>query len=326
MAQYGPKDVFVLVAGYDLTASIFSGLSEKDQSVVKDSTAFGQTWDTKQPTGSRKAEFSQQGAYFDPATGAAHDALKALPSGAGTAALIACHGRAGMVIGRSFIGYEGIFEMEYNFVGEVDGWQQANPVYAVDGERERCRILQVLEAEAVNWDTESSAVDHTDDPLNRSVPIASSSVANPSIITTTVPHGLTNGQLVLIAGHSGSTPSIAGEHVATVISTTTFSIPVNVSTGGTGGTVVQANTLAGGVGFLQVTAFTGWTGLVVTVRDSADDIVYADLVAFANVTAAPAHQRVTVAGTVDRYLAIDGVYSGGGPGSSTPFCGFKRNE
>lgn len=326
MALHGSKDVFVLVGGYDLTASKIKGLAEKDVSVVKDTTGVGQEWATQAPTGSRKAEFSQEGAFFDPDAGAAHEALKDLPAGPGTAPLVVCHGRAGMVIGKSFIGYEGVFEFEYNFVGEVEGFQQANPAYAVTGERERCRILQLLEAEAIDWDTESSPVDHTDDPLNRSVPITSSSVASPSIIVTAAPHGFTNGQLVLIAGHSGSTPDVNGEHVATVISPTTFSIPVNVTTGGTGGTVVQANTLAGGVGFLQVTALIGWTGLVVTIRDSADDIVYADLVAFANVTAAPASKRVTVTGTVDRFTAIAGVYSGGGPGSSTPFCGFKRNE
>ena len=266
MPQYGSKDVFVLVAGYDLTSTVFGGLSEKDVSVVKDSTPFGAEWATQQPTGNRKAEFSQPNAFFDPDTGGAHDALKALPTGPGT--LVACHGRAGMVIGRSFIAA---------------------------------------------------------DPLNRIVPITSSSVANPSIITPTVPHGITNGQLVLIAGHSGSSPDINGEHIATV-SGDTFSIPINVTSGGTGGTVVQANTAGGGIGFLHVTAFTGWTGLIVTVRDSPDDITYADLVAFTNVTAAPDAQRKSVNGTIDRYLAIDGAYSGGGPGTSTPFCGFKRKK
>jgi hypothetical protein len=66
--------------------------------------------------------------------------------------------------------------------------------------------------------------------------IVSSSVANPTIITTTSAHGLYTGMIVTIAGHSGSTPSINGTHTVTVISTTTFSIPVNVTVGGTGGT------------------------------------------------------------------------------------------
>lgn len=68
------------------------------------------------------------------------------------------------------------------------------------------------------------------------VAVTSSSVANPSVITTGSAHGLSTGDTTTIAGHSGSTPSINGSHVVTVISSTTFSIPVNVTVGGTGGT------------------------------------------------------------------------------------------
>lgn len=69
--------------------------------------------------------------------------------------------------------------------------------------------------------------------------ITSSSVADPSVITATG-HGLTvNGQIVTIAGHVGSVPDINGEHVITYIGADTFSIPVAVTTGGTGGTVTE---------------------------------------------------------------------------------------
>jgi hypothetical protein len=71
------------------------------------------------------------------------------------------------------------------------------------------------------------------------VAITSSSVANPSVITTTADHNLTNGETVTIAGHSGSTPTIDGNRVATVTAHDTFTIPVNVSAGGTGGTMVR---------------------------------------------------------------------------------------
>ncbi|MCU0250216.1 MAG: hypothetical protein MUE61_08415 [Vicinamibacterales bacterium] len=66
--------------------------------------------------------------------------------------------------------------------------------------------------------------------------ITSSSVANPTVITTGAAHGLTTGDSVVIAGHTGSTPSINGTYTATVTGTSTFTIPVNVSVGGTGGT------------------------------------------------------------------------------------------
>lgn len=66
--------------------------------------------------------------------------------------------------------------------------------------------------------------------------IVSSSVANPTVITTTTAHGLVTGQQVAIAGHSGSTPSINATHTVTVTGASTFTIPVNVTVGGTGGT------------------------------------------------------------------------------------------
>src|SRR5262245_5722832 len=67
------------------------------------------------------------------------------------------------------------------------------------------------------------------------ITIVSSSVASPTSILTSTPHGLTSGDSVTITGHTGSTPSINGTHVATVVDPTHFTIPVNVTVGGTGG-------------------------------------------------------------------------------------------
>lgn len=66
--------------------------------------------------------------------------------------------------------------------------------------------------------------------------IASSSVANPTRIKTTAAHGRTGNFLVRIAGHTGATPDLNGEHLATVTGDSTFTVPVNVTTAGTGGT------------------------------------------------------------------------------------------
>jgi hypothetical protein len=67
--------------------------------------------------------------------------------------------------------------------------------------------------------------------------IATSSAANPSVITTSADHNFADGDTVTISNHSGSTPDINSQHVITWISSTTFSIPVNVTVGGTGGRV-----------------------------------------------------------------------------------------
>jgi hypothetical protein len=54
-------------------------------------------------------------------------------------------------------------------------------------------------------------------------------VANPSVITTTAAHGFATGQSVTISGSSGTTPSLDGTYTITVINSTTFSIPLNVT-------------------------------------------------------------------------------------------------
>lgn len=70
------------------------------------------------------------------------------------------------------------------------------------------------------------------------VQIEGSSVANPTVITTRVPHGLGSSgtRIVTVSGHSGSTPSINGLRLATLTGPSTFTIPVNVTVAGTGGT------------------------------------------------------------------------------------------
>jgi DNA-binding XRE family transcriptional regulator len=82
--------------------------------------------------------------------------------------------------------------------------------------------------------------------LGASVAITSSSVANPSQLTTAANTFRTN-DTVTIAGHSGSTPTINGDRVATVVDGTHFTIPVNVTGGGTGGTAVLSPTTIGKV-------------------------------------------------------------------------------
>ncbi|MDP2675702.1 MAG: hypothetical protein Q8Q00_12495 [Dehalococcoidia bacterium] len=67
--------------------------------------------------------------------------------------------------------------------------------------------------------------------------IVSSSVANPTTITTATPHGLATGDLVSIVGHAGSTPAINDVGIVTVTGANTFTIPVDVTGAGAGGTV-----------------------------------------------------------------------------------------
>lgn len=67
------------------------------------------------------------------------------------------------------------------------------------------------------------------------VNISSSSIAASTVITTPTPHGLMTGMDIYISGHTGSTPTINGARIVTVLSANTFSIPVTVTVAGTGG-------------------------------------------------------------------------------------------
>jgi uncharacterized phiE125 gp8 family phage protein len=71
------------------------------------------------------------------------------------------------------------------------------------------------------------------------VTIVSSSIASPTVITTLTPHGLASGDTVTLVDHAGSTPAVTGALVATVLSPTTFSVPVAVTIAGAGGTVTR---------------------------------------------------------------------------------------
>lgn len=102
------------------------------------------------------------------------------------------------------------------------------------------------------------------------------------------------------------------------------------ASGNTEGSSVDngASSASGGAGYLEISALTlgGYTDVTVKVRDSANDIAYADLVTFANVSAKPTAERKTVTGTVERYLAMSWAFNGAGAGQSIKFMvGFFRN-
>ena len=67
--------------------------------------------------------------------------------------------------------------------------------------------------------------------------IETSSVASPTVITTVSPHTFTTGANVFISGHITSVPSINGLWTISTPTASSFTIPVAVTTAGTGGTV-----------------------------------------------------------------------------------------
>jgi len=271
----------------------------------------------------RKATITQGGAFFDTTTAGIHDALKAAPS---TVRLVAW-AFAGNVIGAIFTAVQGAFSMKYGVLSTSAKLTKANVSYQVSGALDEGVILQSATAKTVDWNTKTdgNSVDYTLDATQTVIPITSATKANPCVVTTTVPHGLTTGQKILPSGNTLAGPSINSDLAVTVISTTTFSVAVNTtasSGAGTGGSFVRSNTVAGGVGYQFISAFSGFSGFIGKIRMSPDDITYADAITFTNVTTSPAAERLTVAGTIDRYLCFNGDVTGSG--SITPFVGFKR--
>lgn len=78
------------------------------------------------------------------------------------------------------------------------------------------------------------------DPRDTAIVVTSSSIATQTLITTGSAHGLAIQDRVQISGHSGATPEILGEYqVISVPSSTTFTIDVNVTVAGTGGSLLK---------------------------------------------------------------------------------------
>lgn len=87
---------------------------------------------------------------------------------------------------------------------------------------------------------------------------------------------------------------------------------LRTDTGATDGTDLDngADSTYGLQAYLQVTAFTG-TDCTVKVEHSADNSSWSDLITFTQTTAAPQADRQAVTGTVDEYLRVSTVTTGG---------------
>lgn len=316
----------LLVDGYDLVASTVKSFSRKVSSILEDTTGLGDSWEEKTPVGLSSVTLVQGGGLFDTTANYSHAALSGgVPTTPQATPRIVCFGFAGNTTGEEFIGCEGVYQHSYDAMSDVGTLTKANAEYTVSGRFEPGQILQPLAAQTADWNTDTlnTEVDYADSTSQRVIPITSNSQANPSVVTTPVAHGLATNDIILIAGVAGSNADINGERTVTVISATTFSVPVDASVaGGTGGSFVRSNTTGGAAGFLQVTAASGFTNFVAKIRDSADNVTYADLITFADNVVAPFAERATVAGVVDRYLIVDGNVTG--TGSITAFVGLSR--
>ena len=329
MAKYGPGEVdLFLIGGFNILSEL-STISSKVNGLLEMTRPFGESWNRDDAVGIRFMELSA-GGWYDDRTGGFNEAVVGLQNSIRASVF----GVEGNVIGEEFVGAFGTIAGEYNRGTEREALHKADSVFRVTGAvDDHCRILHALGAEtAASGNTEASSVDagdvgQSDEPT---IPITDSTVAD-EINTSPagLPHGVAVGDVIVIAGHTGSTPDINGEQtVATIVDADTFTISTDITVAGTGGTYTVASRAFGGAGHLQVTDVTlgGYTDITFGIDDSPDDAVFTSLLTFTNVTARTA-ERVTAAGRVDRYLASNWLFNGAGSGQSVTFLiGFHRNR
>jgi hypothetical protein len=321
MAKIGSASFAVLLAdGYDLLAAKLKGFTHKEESLTVQTDGLGDGNEEHTPVNMTRASLTQSGAFFESATNGMHLALRA---SSGVARILS-YAYGGNTLAAPFTGALGAFKTAYEVLVQMGGLTQANAMYIVDGAVDEGTIQQVQGALTTTGN--GASVDYTTDPSQRVIAIVSATKANPCVVTTTGPHGLTTGQKVLISGNSLAGPAINSDLAVTVISTTTFSVAVNTSASsgaGTDGSFVLSSTVGGAAGYQQVPAYSGFTGVIGKIQHAPDDSTWADLITFVNVTSAPGAQRVTAAGTVDRYTRY--VRTVTGAGSITPFVGLSRS-
>ena len=328
--KFGGAGIWLLVSGYNMVSNKFNALRAKVESMTEETTGAGDSWREVTPVGLTSAEVVQEGAYFDTQTGFVHDMQAAYPGALTpqTTPRVVTGGFEGHVLGGSFFGAFADYNFDYEVLSKVGALERANLSHGISGQFDWGQIVALLTSTAsadVTGVEAANSVDNTTVP-QRVVPITSSS-ATGEIITTTVPHGLTVNDTVLITSHAGSTPALSVETVSSVPTSTTFGIVTNITVGGTGGTLVRAATANGYAAYLQWTALTlgGHTGAVVTVRHSVDNSTFADLVSFTAATATRGGERKTATATVvRRYLAHSVDFTGAGSPSMNYFVGLAR--
>lgn len=127
-----------------------------------------------------------------------------------------------------------------------------------------------------------------------------------------------------IDGAGGWTAELSGK-VAPVVSGAILQILGAVTADGQGSgfdSGIVGGTPNGGAGFLEVTAFSGFTSVLFRVQHSTDGSIWSDLLTFTSITAARKSERVAVAGTVNRHLRA--WWDVTGVGSVTFHMGFAR--
>lgn len=306
MAKVGSPDVaFLTIDGYDLLPAKVQTFAYGLTNILEKTDGLGDKWDEHTPTGLRRCTVTQGGAYYETAANGMHDALKANP----TAYRKLAFAMAGKGPGAPLVLADGALSTSYEVLARNGNLTKANVTYQISGSVTTGALLDAPTVRTADWI--GTTADYTLDPTNAAVSITGISVAAAAVVTTATPHGLVAGAIVLLSG-TNSTPTLNGERAATILTPTTFSVPVVTTGAGTAGTVVRANSPAGGSAIQDVSAYSGFTSVQGKIRHSTDGTTWVDLAVFAPVTAAPNSQRPAVAVLIHRYTRYEGDVTGTG--------------
>jgi len=321
MSVYGPPSAFLLVGGRNISSDTFV-LDETLENLFEETHGLGDSWEEQLPVGIGRILLEATGGIYNDATDRIVDALQEK----GETKQLVAYGFSGPTEDKDVVLLDGTYAATWKRMASRTGLTKAHATHMINSQYRRGLIIHGLTAEGADG-TSAASVDLNN--LNRpDYGITSSSVASPTVITTdAAEHNLTTGDVVLIQNHAGATPALNGGngYPVTVTGLNTFTIVENVTVGGTGGTY-KVVSLRGAEGHLHIPAITlgGWTDVVVTIEDSADDATFANYITFAGASAVGA-EKVIEATVCNRFLQITWTWTGAGSGESViPFVGIAE--
>lgn len=323
MSLYGPVSAFLLVGGRNISGDTFN-LEETVESVLEETHGLGEAWEESLPVGLGRITLDAAGGIYDDRVGGIMEALQSK----GTTKQLLGYGMSGTAVGAEVVMIDGTYAATWKRIASREGLTKAHAVHRLTGGYRQGRVLHGLTTIITNPNPGyGTSIDQHASPRLPAVAITSSSIAAASVITCPAPHGLSNNELVVITGHSGSTPSLnAGDgHIVTVTGLNTFTIPVTVSAGGTGGTFKKVSSV-GAIADLHIPAITlgGFTSLTVKVQHSADNASFVDLMTFATAAGITA-ERKSVVTQVNRFVRMSWTWVGAGSAySAIPYVAFGR--